>query len=135
MDEQEAQPFDAAGFKDMLMSKIKSILPKTEEEADEFKDSVKINQVKTSAQGQVEQEKSESAERINSDKRKEVIQAIETYATEILSERDNFLVSCTLSSLSIIKPTELKELMLHLLNVNRIDHEGISDDEIDMYLA
>jgi hypothetical protein len=61
MDQQEAKTFDAAGFKDMLMSKIKSILPRTEEEADKFKDSGKINQVKSAAQGQVDQKKTEAA--------------------------------------------------------------------------
>ena len=61
MDQQEAKPFDAAGFKDMLMSKIKSILPRTEEDADKFKDSGKINQVKSAAQGQVDQKKTEAA--------------------------------------------------------------------------
>ncbi|MCH2045012.1 MAG: DUF1186 domain-containing protein [Saprospiraceae bacterium] len=68
-------------------------------------------------------------------KRKEVIQTVKTYVTEVLCERDNFFISCALSSLSIIDPVELKELMLHLLNVNRIDHEGINNDEIDKYLT
>lgn len=65
MNEQEAQPFNGAQFKSLLMSKIKSILPKDEEEASEFKNNNKIGQVKSAASGQVNAEKQKSAGNIS----------------------------------------------------------------------
>ena len=46
MDAQEPQPFDRAAFKAALLQKIADTAPKTLEEADEFKDSGKLDAVK-----------------------------------------------------------------------------------------
>ena len=61
MDAQEPTEFDAEGFKKMLLERIKEVLPKDEEEADNFKDDNKMDQVKDSATTQVESEKQAAA--------------------------------------------------------------------------
>ncbi len=54
--------FDAAGFKAKLMKRIGETAPKTQEEADEFKGSGKLDGVRGEMQGQVKQEQDQSAE-------------------------------------------------------------------------
>lgn len=57
----ETPPFDAAGFKAQLVTKIESLAPKTAAEADEFKDSNKAGAIKSEVQGLVKSGKEETA--------------------------------------------------------------------------
>ncbi len=61
MEQQEAGTFDADAFVEMLLTRIKEVMPTDEKEADEFKDSGKMEQVKNSATTQVESEKQNTA--------------------------------------------------------------------------
>ncbi|WP_367388236.1 DUF4157 domain-containing protein [Lewinella sp. LCG006] len=60
MEEQEPQLFDAETFKKLLLDQIVKILPKSEEEADKFPGSGKMDQVKDSAGQKVASEKEKS---------------------------------------------------------------------------
>jgi hypothetical protein len=57
MEQAETPGFDAAAFKEQLMQRIADLAPKTAEEADEFKESGKMDSVKGEMQGQVDQER------------------------------------------------------------------------------
>jgi hypothetical protein len=57
MEQTETPGFDAAAFKEQLMQRIADLAPKTAEEADEFKESGKMDSVKGEMQGQVDQER------------------------------------------------------------------------------
>ncbi|MFL7795190.1 MAG: DUF4157 domain-containing protein, partial [Anaerolineae bacterium] len=60
MEQAETPGFDAAAFKAQLMQRIADLAPKTSEEADEFKESGKMDSVKGEMQGQVDQEREDS---------------------------------------------------------------------------
>ena len=60
MDAQEPQPFDRAAFKKALLGKIKVIDPKTLEDADEFKDSGKLDAVKQDMTSKVGESKEQA---------------------------------------------------------------------------
>lgn len=53
IDAQQPKPFDKAGFKAALLAKIAEVTPKTQKEADEFKQSGKVGRVKTAVTSQV----------------------------------------------------------------------------------
>lgn len=61
MEQEEPGVFDAASFKAMLMEAIAAILPKNNEEADDFADSGKVDEVKSKATSKVESEKESAA--------------------------------------------------------------------------
>lgn len=61
MDQEEPGVFDATSFKAMLMEAIKAILPKNNDEADDFADSGKVDEVKNKATSQVESQKESAA--------------------------------------------------------------------------
>ncbi len=57
MEQAETPGFDAVAFKEQLMQRIADLAPKSAEEADEFKESGKMDSVKGEMQGQVDQER------------------------------------------------------------------------------
>ena len=57
MEKKEPKKFDAASFKKLLLEKIKEILPKSEEEADNFSKNNKMDAVKDAASNKVAEEK------------------------------------------------------------------------------
>lgn len=59
-EEQDEPAFDGAAFKALLLNQIKKILPKNEEEADEFGSNDDLDGVRDSASGQIKKEKTES---------------------------------------------------------------------------
>ncbi len=61
MDSQEPKEFDAAGFKQALKEKLAEITPKNLEEADEFKENNKSQEVKTAASEGIKAEKENTA--------------------------------------------------------------------------
>ncbi|MTJ09806.1 DUF4157 domain-containing protein [Anabaena sp. UHCC 0204] len=67
---QQPGTFNATAFKNQLLNKIKEITPKTEDEAKEFKNNNKIDQVKNEVSSQVKDEKENAANPIE-DKVKE----------------------------------------------------------------
>lgn len=60
IEEQETPAFDTANFVTALMNRVKAIMPKTEEDADKFKDSGKINEVKQAVTSNVTQAQDQS---------------------------------------------------------------------------
>ncbi|CAA6809592.1 MAG: Unknown protein, partial [uncultured Aureispira sp.] len=60
IESKETPAFDTSSFVDTLMAKIKAITPKSEKEADEFKNKNKVNEVKSSTSGQIQQKKTTS---------------------------------------------------------------------------
>lgn len=60
IESKETPTFDTSSFVDMLMAKIIAITPKSEEEADEFKDNNKVHEVKSVTSGQIQQKKTTS---------------------------------------------------------------------------
>lgn len=60
IESKETPAFDTSSFVNMLMAKIIAITPKSEEEADEFKDNNKVHEVKTATSGQIKQKKTAS---------------------------------------------------------------------------
>jgi hypothetical protein len=61
MEAQKPGTFNATAFKEQLLNKIKEITPKTEDEAKEFKNNNKIDQVKDQVSSQVKNEKENAA--------------------------------------------------------------------------
>ena len=61
MAEEEPKLFDAKSFKEALLAAIKKVLPKDEEEADQFPDSGKMDKVKGEASQKVDKEKQNAA--------------------------------------------------------------------------
>ena len=57
MESAETPGFDAVAFKAKLMERIEAMAPKTAKEADDFKDSGKVNDLKEGMSGEVESEK------------------------------------------------------------------------------
>ena len=62
IEQAETPAFDAAAFKAKLMAQIEALAPKSAQEADDFKESGKLDGVKGSVQGQVSQEKEKSSQ-------------------------------------------------------------------------
>lgn len=62
IEQAETPAFDAAAFKTKLMAQIEALAPKSAQEADDFKESGKLDGVKSSVQGQVSQEKEKSSQ-------------------------------------------------------------------------
>jgi hypothetical protein len=60
MQQAEAPPFDAAGFKAKLMERIAALAPKSAQEADSLKESDRLGGLKDSMQGSVAQEQQKS---------------------------------------------------------------------------
>lgn len=60
MQQAETPAFDAAGFKARLMERITQLMPKTAKDADEFKESGKVEGVKGALQGDVASERQKS---------------------------------------------------------------------------
>ena len=65
MNEQEAQTFDAQKFKQILMQRVTTIMPKTQEEAEAFNSSAKLNGVKQTVHQQVQQEQNKASNGID----------------------------------------------------------------------
>ncbi|MEM6697337.1 MAG: DUF4157 domain-containing protein, partial [Bacteroidota bacterium] len=61
MDQQKPKEFNAEAFKSLLLEEIKKILPKNEEEADDFKEDNDMDQVEAAAKGKVAEEKTAAA--------------------------------------------------------------------------
>ncbi len=66
MDRQQPKPFDRNAFKKALLAKIAAAAPKTLEEADKFKESGKLTNVKGDLTGQVDTSKKQSQGNIES---------------------------------------------------------------------
>jgi hypothetical protein len=58
--DKETPAFDTSSFVNSLMAKIKAITPKSEKEADEFKNKNKVHEVKSATSGQIQQKKTTS---------------------------------------------------------------------------